>query len=331
MWLLTGTRPGEISQQRAVAAALGLPYREVAVAQQALAGGRAVFDFSALQAPWPQLAISFGKTLDAAVELRRRAPDVRIVQIGRPRGIAWSSLDLIVPMPQDVIGDASNILPARMPFNPRPPTAAPAILQRLAAHDWPRPWTLLALGGVNRQYRFDAVIARQLIDDSIARVRAHKGSLLIATSPRTPTDVIALLSAPLGVPGECHVFKRGDADNPFAAYLQLADEIVLSGDSPSMIAECWRSAKPLLVRPLRRTLRYWVKRQTRRLIRESVMQSGAAAAALDINAWLARLAGEGHIGIFGHSEPRIAYRPELDTDLSRVSARIHELLAAPRR
>lgn len=327
VWLLTGDRPGEIAQQRALAEALGLPYREIRVAALAPAGGVARFDLRALEAPWPRVAISFGKTLDAALELRRRAEGrVRIVQLGRPRGVAWRSLDLIVPMPQDVVPDDANIQRVRMPFNHSDGKVADSVLQRLSASTLPRPWTLLALGGISRQYRFDADAALQLVHAVIARVRASGGSLLLTTSPRTPPEVAAALSQPLGVPGEFYVFRRDDADNPFTAYTQLADEIVISGDSPSMVAECWRSGKPVLVQPLHRTPRYWCKQQVRRWIPDPVIRSGRIAAALDINAWLQRLADAGYIGLLGRSEPRLAYSAAADDDLAQVCRRIRALL-----
>ncbi|NKF23607.1 ELM1/GtrOC1 family putative glycosyltransferase [Solimonas marina] len=326
VWLLTGTRPGEITQQRALAHALGLPFRELAVARQPLAGGHAEFDFAALQPPWPKIAISFGKTLDAAVELRHRAPQVRLVQIGRPRGVAWDQIDLIVPMPQDVIPDGDNIQKIRMPFNPAPPAPDAAIVERLHAQDWPRPWTLLVLGGVSRQYRFDAATAGRLLAATTARVERQRGTLLIATSPRTPNDVLRLLDRRPALPGETYRFVRGDAQNPFAAYLHQADEIVLSGDSPSMLAECWRSTKPVWVWPLRYTPRYWLKRQSRHLIPQATMRAGRSAAALDINRWLRQLADDGHIGLFGQRAAQRPYRAEDDDDLARVVGRIQALL-----
>lgn len=328
VWLLLGNRPGEIAQQRAIAVALGLPFREVQVATLPVAGSGADFDFSALQPPWPQLVISFGKTLRAALELRARAQGrLRIVQIGRPRGVHWEALDLFIPMPQDVVPQTRNILRVQMPFNPPPRAAAPELLATLKQAPLPRPWTLLALGGVNRQYRFDAAVATRLLQATIERVRRHGGSLLLTTSPRTPPQIAAMLiERPLPVPSQSYVFRRNDPHNPLAAYMQLADEIIVSGDSPSMVAECWRSGKPVLVQPLQRTLRYWWKRQRLRCLPDALMRSGRFAAVLDINAWLQRQAARGRIGLLGISEPQRPYDAADDDDLLRVVARIRALL-----
>ncbi len=328
VWLLTSNRPGELSQQRAIAVALGLPFREVPVAILPVAGSGADFDFSALQPPWPRLVISFGKTLRAALELRARAgKGVRIVQIGRPRGVHWEALDLFIPMPQDVVPQTRNILRVQMPFNPARGAATAEALARLQQAALPRPWTLLALGGTNRQYRFDDAVAMRLVQTVIDRVRHHGGSLLLTTSPRTPPQIAAMLiDQPLPVPSQSYIFRRDDPHNPLAAYMQLADEIVVSGDSPSMVAECWRSGKPVLVQPLQRTLRYWWKRQRLRCLPDALMRSGRFAAVLDINAWLQRQAARGRIGLLGISEPQRPYDAADDDDLLRVVARIRALL-----
>lgn len=327
VWLLTGDRLGEIAQQRALAQALGLPFREVQVARLAAAGGKGEFDFDALRPPWPTLVISFGQTLRAAVELRRRAgASLRIVQLGRPRGVDWSSLDLIVPMPQDAIPGGHNVLPLRMPLNPAPAMPAAPLLDRVRAQAWPRPWTLLVMGGVTRQYRFDARVAQALLDDATRRVQARGGSLLVSSSPRTPADVLATLAAPLRVPGECYVFRRRDPGNPLAAYLHEADEIIVSGDSPSMLAECWRSAKPVLVQPLRCTPRYRLKQLSRRWVPDAWLRSGRVGAALDVNAWLRGLEAQGHVGVLGRSEARLRYDSVGDDDLARLCTRIRRLL-----
>jgi len=60
VWLLTGNRAGEVAQQRAVGAALGVAVREVPVANMAPIGKQVALDFKALKPPFPRLAISFG-------------------------------------------------------------------------------------------------------------------------------------------------------------------------------------------------------------------------------------------------------------------------------
>ncbi len=332
VWLLTGNRAGEVAQQRAVAAALGMPVRELQVARMAPTGRAVSFDFSALQPPWPRLAISFGKTLAAALRLRELgAGATRLVHLGLPRRLAVGALDLIVPMPTDRYVEAANVLSIRMPFNPAPPLAADAPeALRLRAAGWPRPWTALIVGGPTTRFRLEPRELARIAALANARALAGNGSLLVTTSPRTPAEALPLLRERLTAPGELHVFgAAGAVANPYAAYLSLADALIVTGDSASMIAECWRSAKPLWVaRPVAPPHRRLMRR-LRRAVPRALIASGRVAGDVDTTRWIDGLARAGHIGLLGRSDPVLPYDAALDDDLSRTAARIRALLDSP--
>ena len=100
LWLLTGDRPGEIAQQRALAAASGLPFREIRVARLQAVGGQAQFDLAELQPPWPRIALSFGKTLPAALHLREASGGyTRVIHLGRARGVPARGAARVCPEP----------------------------------------------------------------------------------------------------------------------------------------------------------------------------------------------------------------------------------------
>lgn len=329
LWLLTGDRPGEVAQQRVLAAACGLPWCELQVTRLRTAGGRPRFDVQALQAPWPRIAISFGKTLPAALLLRERSRGhTRLVHLGRARGVRTSKLDLLVPMPADRVAAAANVLRIRMPFNfPAPLTAeGDAQVTRLLAAGLPRPWTALIIGGATRQLRFVPAQVTALVRAVSARVRSRGGSLLLSSSPRTPPATVAELNAAREAPGEFYAYTRGDPQNPLAAYLQLADELIVTGDSASLIAECWRSGRPLWVAPLRNAWRQQLGKGLRALLPRRAVTEGWIAAGTDLNAWLATLVRDGLIGRFGEAEPWRGYVAAEDDDLARTVARIRALL-----
>jgi mitochondrial fission protein ELM1 len=329
VWLLTGDRHGEVAQQRAVGRALGVPVREIQVARLAAAGGKAQLDLSALQPPFPEVAISFGKTLRAALHVRETSGGhTRIVHMGRPRGVDARTLDLIIPMPHDVMFAADNVLDIRMPFNFPDATSASVseAETRLRASNMPRPWTVLIIGGVTSQTRFDMQQMADVIRSVCARAHARGGSMLVSTSPRTPADSIPQLRAAMDGTGEFYAFAKGDPQNPLAAYLQLADEIVVTGDSASMIAECWRSGRPLLVAPVHYTLSYRLRSGLRNALPRRWVQSGHVRGSSNINRWLKRLAGAGLIGLLGRSEPSRPYDARDDDDLQRAAARIRALI-----
>ena len=332
VWLLAGNRPGELAQQRALGAALALPVREIAVARMAPTGREVSYDFGALRPPWPRLAISFGKTLAAGLRLRALGGSaVRLVHLGLPRRLAAEALDLIVPMPTDRYIAAPNVFRPRMPFNPLPPLAADSpAARRLRAADLPRPWTALIVGGPTRRLRLDPEEVARIAAAANTRALAHGGSLLVSTSPRTPADAVTLLHSARTAPGELFVFAPGSAlDNPYAAYLHLADELIVTGDSASMIAECWRSARPLWVAPLRMAPTRRLMRRIRRTVPARLIASGRIAGDVDIGRWIDALARAGQIGLLGQSDPSRPYRREDDDDLHQVVLRIRALLALP--
>lgn len=338
VWLLTGPRPGEVAQQRRLAQALGESLGECwtdkPVFEPGAADARAfgwtpeAAERCGLMAPWPALAISFGKTLDAALWLRQRSGgQTRIVHLGRPRGVAAAEIDLIVPMPQDSMPTAPNVHRLRWPLNAPPPLAdrqRDAAAQRLAP--LPRPWTALVVGGTSRHFdlRLDA------LRSWIAAPRA--GSLLVCTSPRTPSHWLAPLREALaesGRPHEFAAFKPGAGSSAYAEYLHLADRIVVTGDTASMIADAWRSGAPVSVLPVPARRRLRLRRALRGGVPASLAQvlvdRGWWAPTVDLDRWIATLAADGWVAVEGLGSPA-ARRPAIDDDLAVLVARIGPLL-----
>lgn len=329
VWLLTGNRPGEVAQQRALAMALAIPFRELPVARMVPTGRDVVFDFTALRPPWPRLAISFGKTLTAALRVRELGGgSVRLVHLGLPRKLAVGALDLIIPMPTDCYVDAANVLRIRMPFNPAPPLDrnSPGAL-RLLASNLPRPWLALMVGGPTSRLPLEPCEIVRTAAAVGARTEERGGSLFVSTSPRTPAGAIASLRSALPAHSEFHVFDPFEARaNPYAALLNLADELFVTGDSASMIAECWRTGKPLWVAPLGMPPLRRFMRTVRGVVPRPMIASGYIAGDVNIGRWIDQLSSAGHIGILGLSDPTLAYTSRRDDDLSRAVARIHEML-----
>jgi mitochondrial fission protein ELM1 len=191
----------------------------------------------------------------------------------------------------------------------------------------PRPWTALIFGGHTTRARLELPYAEWLIRTVRERVQRRGGSLLVTTSPRTPHEVLWLLKLRPAIPGVLHLFSpRNPAINPYGAYLNLADELIVTGDSGSMIAECWRSGRPLWVAPLPRPLHRRCARRLRSLVPRSFIASGIVAADIDIDPWLNALASDGDIGLLDVCDPSRPYSRSADHDLTRTVGRIRALL-----
>ena len=141
-------------------------------------------------------------------------------------------------------------------------TLAPLSLvtpQRLeaAAAEWremlesaPQPRIAVLVGGATARYRFDPDTARQLGQAVRAWAREVGASLFVTTSRRTGTQSCQALQDALGPVQHMHVWQAGQSANPYLAYLSLADVLVVTGESESMLAEAAATDKPLYIYPL---------------------------------------------------------------------------------
>jgi hypothetical protein len=203
---------------------------------------------SALGPPWPDLIIDGGKrSVPVARWIRAQGGgQARWVHVGRP----WAPLaefDLVVAAPQYRLPPRPNVLALAGPLHrvtaERLEAAAGVWTERL--QHLPRPWIALLVGGHSAPYTLDAEAAHRLGEIASAAARAEGGSVLATTSARTSADAAEALFESLS--GSCyrHRWQTGPADNPYLAYLALADRFIVTGDSASMLAEACATGKPV--------------------------------------------------------------------------------------
>lgn len=260
VWALTSDRAGDRAQILALAEALAWPLAEKRLAFNRrykrpnifLGASRTSLDIaasSALAPPWPDLVIASGRrSTPIARWIRAQAGGhCRLVHIGRP----WAPLDLfdlIVTTAQYALPDRPNILHNSLTLNrPDPARLAAASEQwqsRLSA--LPRPWIALLAGGGTRPYNLDAATARRLGDQANAMAAELGGSLLVSTSRRTGEAASAALLGAITGPAYRHRWQPS-GENPYPAFLELADSFVVTGDSASMLSEACHSGRPVYI------------------------------------------------------------------------------------
>jgi len=123
--------------------------------------------------------------------------------------------------------------------------AASAWTARLA--DLPRPWTALLVGGDSGPFVFTAAKGRRLGQAVDALLEGSGGSLLVTDSARTPADFFDAMLDGLHKPAHVHRWQAGTGGNPYLAYLALADQFVVTGESMSMLTEASYTGKPLYI------------------------------------------------------------------------------------
>ena len=200
-----------------------------------------------LQPPWPQLAIASGKrSVDAAMALRRAARgNCFTVQIQDPR-VDPKYFDLVITPQHDRL-EGENVFSTLGGINQitkeNLTQAAEAFADRYG--DLPRPLLALVLGGNSKAYRMTEACMAALGKQLAALLRAKSAGLLITASRRTPPGCLeALLKELAGLPYD---HWDGTGENPYLAYLALAEQILVTCDSVNMVSEACFTGKPVHV------------------------------------------------------------------------------------
>ena len=71
--------------------------------------------------------------------------------------------------------------------------------------------------------------------------------LMISTSARTPRHAARELTAGLRSPFFLFDWHAGTADNPYLAFLAMADRFIVTGESMSMLAEACATRRPVYI------------------------------------------------------------------------------------
>jgi mitochondrial fission protein ELM1 len=334
--VLSAGKPGDDAQATMLAAAVGWPYEVKRVG------------VDRLEAPWPDVVISFGRVTEVAargIAVASRG-SARIVQLGRPHG-PLARLDLVVALPQYALPAHPRVVRLALPLQ-RVSLAAVAG----AAAAWtpppgqvlPRPWIAVLVGGTARPYAMDVPAARDLGERVSAAARAAGGALLVTTSRRTAPAAADALARAISAPAVVHRWSAGGSGNPYLAFLGVADRIVVTADSASMIADAVSTAKPVEIFPLPRER--WRPARLRDVARR--LAWGAAGSAIlgtplasliarlgirpprDLARLHARLYEHGLAAPFGAPPPARRAAAGTEDELAVVAARVRALVTGPR-
>ena len=259
VWLLMAHRAGDNSQVLALGEALGWPFevkRFVYNRYEVLVNwpfsswlvGIDKSRSSTLSPPWPDLIITAGRRNEPIARwIRNQAGHrVRVVHLGRP----WAKLegwDLVVTTPQYRLPRVANVLHNETSLHrivpERMADARAKWEPRLAA--LPRPYIAVLVGGDSGPYPFDVAAGTRLGRDASALAHKLGGSLLVTTSARTRLATTEALFAAIDAPSHCYSWRPNATENPYFGFLALADRIIASGDSVSMVTEACATGRPV--------------------------------------------------------------------------------------
>lgn len=309
LWILSAGRKGDLDQMVALAEASGLSYaiKRIGFRGPDIPVLAPLFlkDRSALVPPWPR-ALLCAEGTASVIARRLRAQSggaMRIVSIGRPSGDP-ARFDLVITSAQYRIPAAPHVVELSMPLSgtARVPTRECLMREDGSA----RPLTALFVGGSAFPDVLDSAAAQDLAVHVLRRVAAQGGTLAVQTSPRTPPGVIAALRAVVTPPHRLHVY--GADQNHYRSLLCCADEIVVTSDSVSMVADALDAGKPVSVYALPRavSLKLRLAERLRSLSSGPVrwlFDAGIVEAPADRRALFERLVREKRLSWFGTEPP----------------------------
>lgn len=198
--------------------------------------------------PWPDLIVTCGRRsaiLGVAVKKRARGKPL-LVHLQDPLA-PLKPFDLVFPMVHDdldgpkvhkVLTSLHDISQARLA------EAHDVWAKRLAR--LPRPLVGVLLGGPTRQKPFGVTEACDL-RDKLETFRAQiGGGLVVVPSRRTPDEVLQVFHDAAKADPAAWIWDRS-GDNPYVGVLSVADRLVVTGDSVSMVSEALATDKPVEV------------------------------------------------------------------------------------
>ncbi|HEY3909930.1 MAG TPA: mitochondrial fission ELM1 family protein [Stellaceae bacterium] len=254
-WVLHDGKAGMSSQALGLAEASGLAFTEKRLdirfpwsclppllwAAPLRAAGSAGAD---LEAPWPDFIVACGRNAAMpALAIRRASGGRTLTALIQNPGIGRDEPDLAI-VPEHDRRHGPRVVVTRGAVhrvNPERLAAARGRFPGLAA--MPRPILAVLIGGSNKAYRLTRRRLAEIAEAVAALLCERGGSALVTPSRRTGANGLALLQQRLA--GLSAAIWDGVAENPYFAYLALADAFLVTADSVSMISEAAATGKPV--------------------------------------------------------------------------------------
>ncbi|MBV9110243.1 MAG: mitochondrial fission ELM1 family protein [Gemmatimonadetes bacterium] len=197
-----------------------------------------------LRDPANDILLSAGGTAGVVADALRR-PGRRLVQVQHPR-FDPRRFDVIVVNRHDGL-TGPNVVVTRTALHRATPErmAAAAEVWRPRLAHLPRPLVAVLVGGSNGRFQLGADVARELGAQLAAMMRADQVGLALTPSRRTSAEALQALREAVEPLGAWMWDMAGE--NPYFGLLGLADAIVVTEDSVSMVSEAVATAAPVLL------------------------------------------------------------------------------------
>ena len=196
-----------------------------------------------LAPPWPDLVFGCGGMASVVGAAMRRRGQI-VVQVQSP-SLNPDRFDLVVVNRHDEL-TGPNVIVTRTALhraNPERLAAAAEQWRERFAH-LPRPLVAVLVGGSNGRFRLDPATGGKLAGQLADMVRRDRVGIMVTPSRRTDPAVTRLLADALQPLGGW--IWDGAGENPYFGMLGLADVIIPTMDSVSMVSEAAATQAPVL-------------------------------------------------------------------------------------
>lgn len=257
VWALTDDRPGTAGQVLGLAEKLGFPFTvkhlqyrlPAALPNRLWTNGLAGINLKksdSLESPWPDVVISAGRrTAPVAHWIKEQSPSTYLVHSMHP-DMSLEGFNAVILPRHDNPPDHPNILTVEGALHRL--TAGELAEAKVAfaekLNGFPPPYTTVLVGGSTKHGAFTKADIDALVHH-ISAIRKG-GSLLVTVSRRTPPKLLQRLKEKLSRPAWIYDGTPGE-ENPYQAFLGAADQIIVTGDSISMMTEATITGKPVYV------------------------------------------------------------------------------------
>jgi mitochondrial fission protein ELM1 len=204
-----------------------------------LAVGRQAFE-----TPLPRLVVACGGA-GARVAATLRGPDVKVVAIQNPR-MALQKFDLVLAARHDGI-TGPNVVVTRTALHRATPDrlAGEAVIWAPVFGTLNYPLVAVLLGGANGRYEFGVAEAEALAAQLANMMDKDGVGLMITPSRRTAPEALAVIRRELAPRGAW--IWDGGGRNPYFGMLGLADAVIVTADSVSMVSEAVATDVPVML------------------------------------------------------------------------------------
>lgn len=260
-WIMTTGERGMISQVTGLAEAIGFPTVEKEIRLKApwswLPGHLCPMALSGIESvkgevvpPWPDVLITCGRRSVAVSLAIKKASGGKTftVHIQNPK-IPSHYFDLVVAPEHDQVKGKNVRHTLGAVHHVTPEKLAQAKTQWAPQYqDLPRPLIAVMVGGNTNHYRLTPELTKTMCQQLKSQADQLGGSLLMTPSRRTGEENIAAMQEVL-TQSNTRIWD-GKTENPYFAMLALADYLVVTCDSISMVSEACSTGKPVYVLPM---------------------------------------------------------------------------------